>query len=67
MHHAISELIILLFQLSCFVWPILSLATLAALRRRLLATLSQALWALIIVVIPILGACAFWIVQPGEK
>lgn len=65
MHRAVSELMILLLQLSCSAWPIFSLATLVALRHRRLTSLPQALWALMILAVPILGACAFWIVQPG--
>lgn len=61
-----TELTMLLLQLACLGWPFLSLAALVALRRRPLTALPQALWALIILATPILGACAFWIVQPRE-
>lgn len=47
-------------------WPLLSLIALYRLRRRSLAGTAQALWALLIVAIPILGALAFFIVRPSE-
>jgi hypothetical protein len=62
-----TDFVMLFLQLTCIGWPLLSLATLVALRRRHLATVTQALWILIILLAPILGACAFWIVQPTEN
>lgn len=46
------------------VWPLLSLVALYALRRRHLIGTNQTLWALLIVVIPVLGALVFFIVKP---
>ena len=46
---------------------ILSLNALFALRRSLITGVSQVLWALLIVVVPVLGALAFFIVKPGEN
>lgn len=66
MSTASTDFVMLLLQLACMGWPLLSLAALVALRRRRLAAVTQALWILIIL-IPILGACAFWIVQPTEN
>ena len=48
-------------------WPLLSLIALYGLRRRALSGGSQALWACLIVVVPILGAVAFFIVRPLEN
>jgi len=48
-------------------WPLFSIIALLALRRKHLTGTNQALWALLIVAIPILGALAFFIVRPGEK
>jgi len=48
-------------------WPVLSLIALFALRRRALSGVTQALWACLIVVVPILGAAAFFIVRPFEE
>lgn len=47
------------------VWVILSLATLFSLRSRSLDDLPQAIWALVIVLVPILGALAYLIILPG--
>jgi len=46
---------------------ILSLNALFALRRSLITGVSQVLWALLIVVVPVLGALAFFIVKPAEN
>jgi uncharacterized membrane protein len=50
----------------CVGWPTLAILTLLALRRRSLAESVRVMWALIIVVVPLLGALAFWIVNPKE-
>ncbi len=57
----VNELLIL-----CL-WPVLSLAALFVLRRRPLTGMAQAVWALLIIVIPVLGPLAFFIVQPKDK
>ena len=46
---------------------ILSLNALFALRRSLITGVSQVLWALLIIVVPVLGALAFFIVKPAEN
>lgn len=56
----------LLYLLLLCGWPLLSLATLFDLRHRLLTDAPQLFWVLIILLIPILGAAAYWIVQPRE-
>jgi len=49
------------------VWPLLSLVALYTLRRRHLNGTNQALWALLIVAIPVLGALAFFVIKPGTS
>jgi hypothetical protein len=49
------------------VWPLLSLTALYVLRRKHLIGINQALWALLIVAIPVLGALTFFIVKPGDS
>jgi len=48
-------------------YPILSLIALFALRRNRLTGTNQAIWALLIIAIPLLGALAFFIVKPTEN
>ena len=48
-------------------WPLFSIIALFGLRRRHLTGTSQALWAILVVAVPVLGALAFFIVRPGEK
>ncbi len=61
MNIGVSELSILLL------WPILSIIALFVLRNRPLSGIAQAVWALIIIGIPVLGPLAFFIVMPGER
>lgn len=48
-------------------WPLFSIIALFGLRRRHLTGSAQALWAFLVVVVPVLGALAFFIVRPGDK
>ena len=48
-------------------WPILSLAALFVLRNRSLSGIAQAVWALMIIAIPVLGPLAFFIVMPKDR
>lgn len=48
-------------------WPLASIIALLDLRRSHLTETNQAIWALLVVAIPILGALAFFIVRPGEN
>ncbi len=57
----INELLIIGF------WPLLSLAALFVLRRRPLTGIAQAVWALMIIAIPVLGALSFFIVMPKDS
>ncbi len=58
----------LLIQLLTFAaWPVLSIIGLLGLRRRRLVPTAQAIWAVLIVAVPVMGTVAFWLVSPGEK
>ncbi len=57
----VNELLILLL------WPVLSIAALFALRVRPLTATAQALWAFMIIAIPVLGSLAFFIVMPSDR
>lgn len=58
----------LLVQIMIFgIYPLLSLTALFALRQRRVTGITQVLWALLIVAIPIVGALAFFIVRPSEN
>ena len=55
--HLISGLMPLL-------WLILSIIALVMLKKRALGETATVLWAILISILPILGAIAFWIVSP---
>ena len=58
----------LIIQLVVFgIWPLLGFFALLILRRAHLTGLNKALWALLIIAIPILGSLAFFIVKPGKS
>ena len=58
----------LIIQMLIFgIYPLLSLVALFALRRSQVTGITQVLWALLIVAIPVLGALAFFIVKPTEN
>ena len=58
----------LIIQMLIFgIYPLLSLVALFALRRSHVTGITQVLWALLIVAIPVLGALAFFIVKPTEN
>lgn len=63
----INELLFVVLPLTLISWPLLSLAALVTLRRRQLMSAPQAIWALIILAIPVLGPVAYWVVQPGKN
>ena len=48
-------------------WLLSSIIALLALRRSHLTGTNQAIWALLIVAIPIFGALAFFLVRPSEN
>jgi hypothetical protein len=47
-------------------WPLLTLLGLFQLRRRELPQTALAIWVVIVLFVPIVGALAFWIVRPGR-
>jgi hypothetical protein len=47
-------------------WPILSLIALFVLRGRPLTGIAQAIWAFLIIAIPVFGPLAFFIVMPSD-
>lgn len=49
------------------VWVILMGAALVRLRRLSISEEAKVLWAGLIVILPFLGAIAFWVVAPGQK
>lgn len=59
----------LLFQIFNIVlligWPILSIVAILGLRKQNLSQITQALWVLIVLIIPFLGAIAYWLVRPS--
>jgi hypothetical protein len=48
------------------VWLALAVLALVQLRRRQMADSARGIWAGLIVIVPLGGALAFWIVQPGK-
>ncbi len=48
-------------------WVALAFIALRQLRHRQLDELPRALWAALIILIPVIGACAFLIVRPGAQ
>jgi hypothetical protein len=61
-------LVRLLFSLApLLAWPLLSLLALFTLRGRGLTGTTLALWVLIIVAVPFLGAVAFFVVRPSSN
>jgi len=58
----------LVIQMLVFgMYPLLSLVALFALRRRHVTGITQVLWALLIIAVPVLGSLAFFIVKPSEN
>jgi hypothetical protein len=48
-------------------WPILSLATLLALKKQVHMTdNAKIMWAVLIILIPILGAASYWVLRPTK-
>ena len=61
-------MLVTLFNLLLLVgWLVLAVIALVQLRQRGLSETARAIWAALIVVIPIAGALAFWIVGPGKQ
>lgn len=64
---SIENLTIRLFVVTAVIacWVVVSVVTLLALRRRNLMPTLAVLWALLIILVPFLGALGFWIAKPG--
>jgi hypothetical protein len=63
-----SYVLVSFFNLTVLVgWFILAIVALFMLRRRELPDTALAVWAAVIVIIPIIGALAFLIVSPGRR
>lgn len=61
-------LLVLLFNLILILgWPLFAILALLRLRRRELPEVARAIWAALIVIVPYLGALAFWLVKPGAS
>jgi len=60
-------LVTLLNLLLLLAWPLLSFTALFSLRKTRLPETVRALWALIILAIPLMGALAFWVVAPKDS
>ncbi len=48
-------------------WLVFAALALVQLRGRRLEELPRVLWVLVVLVVPLLGAVAFFVVQPGRK
>jgi hypothetical protein len=67
LNYGIGEGLVLFFYcLLPVVWIALSIYTLLALKAVQLNETARAIWALLIVLVPILGAVAYWLVRPDE-
>jgi hypothetical protein len=65
---AFGRVIFLLFNLALLTgWIVLSVLALVQLRRQNLNETARAIWAALVVAVPILGAIAFLIVKPGQE
>jgi hypothetical protein len=63
-----SYILVSFFNLTMLVgWFVLAIVALFMLRSRELPDTALAVWAAVIVIIPIIGALAFWIVSPGRR
>ncbi len=58
--------VVLFYGVPLSVYLICVIPALRELKARSMDETSRAVWALAIIAIPIMGALAFWIMQPGE-
>lgn len=58
---------LLFWVVTLLIYLLCAIPALRELKGRGLDETSRAVWALAIVAIPIMGALAFWIMQPGEQ
>ena len=67
MNYGIGSAFVLFFWcLLPIVWIALSIYTLMSLKAVHLNETARAVWALLIVLVPILGAVSYWLVRPDE-
>ena len=57
----------LIYGIPIAIYLMCVIPALRELKRRRLDDTTQAVWVLGIIAIPIMGALAFWIMQPGER
>jgi hypothetical protein len=57
----------MIIEVLILIYPLLSLVALFALRQSRLTGIPQVLWAFLIVLVPFLGALAYFIVNPSES
>jgi hypothetical protein len=48
-------------------WPLFAILMLLQLRRREMPEVARAIWVALIIIVPYLGALAYWLVKPGER
>lgn len=63
----INEQYLIIQLVICVIWPMLVLLGLITLRRVQSTDINKTLWTFIIIAIPILGAMAFFILNPGKN
>jgi len=61
----IAQIINIILVAMLLLWPILSLIALFSLRKKPLSVETKTIWVLIILLIPVLGALAYYIIKPG--
>jgi len=67
MNYGFGELLIILFWcLLPLAWIALGVYTLLSLKSVHLNETARAVWVLVIVLVPILGAVAYWLIRPNE-
>jgi uncharacterized membrane protein YhaH (DUF805 family) len=49
------------------VWLVCAIVALAQLRHRSVSDTARAVWTALILLVPLAGALAFWLVQPGRR
>ena len=62
-----ASIVMMVNLLILIAWPVLSIVGLVSLRKRRLPPTATAIWALVIIVIPLLGTIGYWIVQPKAE
>lgn len=61
------QMITIVFWLFLIGWPLLSVIALFSLRNRQMKGLVLVLWVILVVLVPIMGAIALWIVNPRKQ